>query len=76
MAPLELQRRLVNDAVGGEDLWLLGLLGGVYLAVVVLETGLKYLLRVYQGWVSESAIRYTRRHLFRALPGPAREPGA
>jgi ABC-type multidrug transport system fused ATPase/permease subunit len=63
MAPLELQRRIVNNAIGGEDLWLLGLLGGIYLGFVVVETGLKYLLRVYQGWVSESAVRYTRRHL-------------
>ena len=63
MAPLELQRRIVNNAIGGEDLPLLGLLAAVYLAVVVLQTGLKYLLRVGQGWVSESAIRYTRRHL-------------
>jgi len=63
MAPLELQRRIVNNAIGGEDLPLLGVLAAVYLAVVVLQTGLKYLLRVGQGWVSESAIRYTRRHL-------------
>jgi ABC-type multidrug transport system fused ATPase/permease subunit len=74
MAPLELQRRLVNDAVGGEDLWLLGLLGGVYIAVLVLETGLKYLLRVYQGWVSESAIRYTRRHLLGIYQGRRSDP--
>jgi ABC-type multidrug transport system fused ATPase/permease subunit len=63
MAPLELQRRIVNNAIGGEDLRLLALLAAVYLAVVVLQTGLKYLLRVGQGWVGESAIRYTRRHL-------------
>jgi ABC-type multidrug transport system fused ATPase/permease subunit len=75
MAPLELQRRLVNDAVGGEDLWLLGLLGGIYLTVVVLETCLKYLLRVYQGWVSESAIRYTRRHLLGLYQGRRASPG-
>jgi ABC-type multidrug transport system fused ATPase/permease subunit len=63
MAPLELQRRIVNIAIGGDELELLGVLAAVYLAVVVLQTGLKYLLRVGQGWVSESAIRYTRRHL-------------
>ena len=63
MAPLELQRRIVNNAIGGEDLGLLALLAAVYLAVVVLQTGLKYLLRLGQGWVGESAIRYTRRHL-------------
>jgi ABC-type multidrug transport system fused ATPase/permease subunit len=65
MAPLELQRRIVNDAIGGEDVRLLGLFAALYLAVVILETGLKYLLRVGQGWVSESAIRYTRRHLLK-----------
>jgi hypothetical protein len=59
MAPLELQRRIVNNAIGGEDLGLLALLAAVYLAVVVLQTGLKYLLRLGQGWVGESAIRYT-----------------
>jgi ABC-type multidrug transport system fused ATPase/permease subunit len=64
MAPLELQRRIVNNAIGGEDLPLLGVLAALYLAVVVLQTGLKYLLRVGQGWLGESAIRYTRRHLF------------
>ena len=64
MAPLELQRRIVNNAIGGENLELLVLLAAVYLAVVLLQTGLKYLLRVGQGRVSESAIRYTRRHLF------------
>jgi ABC-type multidrug transport system fused ATPase/permease subunit len=39
------------------------LLGAAYLAVVVLQAGLKYLLRVGQSWLGESAIRYTRRHL-------------
>jgi ABC-type multidrug transport system fused ATPase/permease subunit len=63
MAPLELQRRIVNDAVGDADLHLLVLLGALYLAVLTLLAGLKYLLRVGQGWLGESAIRYTRKHL-------------
>ncbi|MGH6884837.1 MAG: ABC transporter ATP-binding protein [Geminicoccales bacterium] len=75
MAPLELQRRIVNDAVGDEDLWLLGLLAGIYIAVVVLQTGLKYLLRVGQSWVGESAIRYTRRHLLGIYRGRRPSPG-
>ncbi len=75
MAPLELQRRIVNDAVGGQDLELLGLLGGFYLAVLVLQTGLKYLLRVAQGWLGESAIRYTRTHLVRIYRGRRPEAG-
>jgi len=63
MAPLELQRRIVNDAIGGEDLrWLL-LLGGVYGAVVLLQGGLKYALRVWRGWVSEQVIRRMRQRI-------------
>jgi hypothetical protein len=41
MAPLELQRRIVNNAIGSENLDLLALLGAAYLAVVVLQAGLK-----------------------------------
>lgn len=75
MAPLELQRRIVNDAVGDADLRLLGLLGAVYIAVLVLQTGLKYLLRLSQGWLGESAIRYTRRHLLGIYQGRRPTPG-
>jgi ABC-type multidrug transport system fused ATPase/permease subunit len=75
MAPLELQRRIVNNAIGGENLELLVRLAAVYLAVVLVQTGLKYLLRVGQGWVSESAIRYTRRHLLGLYRGRRPSPG-
>lgn len=64
-APLEVQRRLVDDAVRGGSARLLALLAGLYLAVVLLQGGLKYALRLYQGWLTESAIRYTRAHLSR-----------
>ncbi|MFP4127011.1 MAG: ABC transporter ATP-binding protein [Alphaproteobacteria bacterium] len=65
MVPLELQRRLVNEALGAGDLDLLSRLGALYLLVVLLSTGLKFALRLYQGWLSESAVLYTRRHLAR-----------
>lgn len=65
MAPLELQRRIVNDAIGGSDVVLLAILAGLYLIAVLAQSGLKYFLRLYQGWVGESAIRYTRGHLVR-----------
>src|SRR3546814_6010665 len=65
MVPLELQRRVVNDAIGGGNVRLLVLLASIYLAVVLLQVGLKYLLRMYQNWVGESATRYTRMHLSR-----------
>jgi len=65
MAPLELQRRIINDAIEGHDVRLLAVLGAGYLAVLVLQFGLKFSLRLYQGWLSESAVRYCREHLAR-----------
>lgn len=65
MAPLELQRRIVNQALDKADLEHLLFLGGLFLAVVVLSGLLKFTLRMYQGWISESAIRYGRGHLLR-----------
>lgn len=63
MAPLELQRRIVNTAVEQGDLAMLLNLGAAFAGVLVLQGGLKFFLRMYQGWLSESAIRYCRGHL-------------
>lgn len=65
MAPLELQRRIIDGALADGDLALLLWLGGLYLAVLLLQGGLKFVLRMYEGWLGESAIRYSRRHLAR-----------
>ena len=63
MAPLELQRRLVNDVIVAGNLELLLLLGSLYFTVLIVQGGLKVALRFYQAWLSESAIRYNRSHL-------------
>lgn len=63
LAPLELQRRILDDAVIDKDVDLIITLGLIYLAVTLLHGALKYFLRMYQGWLSESAIRYNREHL-------------
>jgi ABC-type bacteriocin/lantibiotic exporter with double-glycine peptidase domain len=68
MAPLELQRRIIDHAIGGADLRLLGFLGAAYLTVVLLQGGLKYLLRFYRGVVSERAIRRLRQKLLGTEP--------
>jgi ABC-type multidrug transport system fused ATPase/permease subunit len=73
MVPLELQRRIVDRAIGGEDLHLLAVLGAIYFAAVLLQGGLKYLLRVYRGVVSEHAIRRLRHGLQAALTEQADE---
>lgn len=69
--PLELQRRIVDQAVGGREIWLLGVLGGVYLGTVLLQGGLKYLLNLAKGRVLEAVTRDLRRRVLdreQALP--------
>lgn len=75
MVPLELQRRIVNNAVEDRNLQLLAILGAGYLAVLLLQGGLKFCLRVCQGWLSESAVRYCREHLARTHKARAGEAG-
>jgi ABC-type bacteriocin/lantibiotic exporter with double-glycine peptidase domain len=75
MVPLELQRRIIDHAIGQQDLRLLALLGGVYLAAVLLQGGLKYLLRFYRGVISERAIRRLRQRLQTALAGHGEADG-
>jgi len=61
--PLELQRRIVNDAIKNGAtrtiLWLAIAYGGV----AILEQSFKLALNVYRGWVSEDAVRTLRRTL-------------
>jgi len=63
MAPLELQRLIVNDAIQQANLATLALYGGLYLAVMLLLAGSKLAFNLYQVWMSESTIHYVRRHL-------------
>lgn len=61
--PLELQRRVVNDAIrngAGETIFWLAV---AYAGVAVLEQALKMALNVYRGWVSEDAVRTLRKTL-------------
>jgi ABC-type multidrug transport system fused ATPase/permease subunit len=61
--PLELQRRIVNDAIkNGATKVILWLAVG-YAGVVLLEQLLKLVLNVYRGWVSEDAVRTLRKTL-------------
>lgn len=80
LAPIELQRRLIDDAIAGGDARLLLLLGALYAGVLLLHRALKFLLGMYQGWLTESAALYTRRHLLglyreRLSDGGGNEPG-
>ncbi len=63
LAPLELQRRIINDAIGGADLDLLLWLGGLYLAIVFAQGVLKYLRNVYLERVGQGISRRLRRRI-------------
>ena len=64
-APLELQRRIVNDAIGKGSLRTIFWLALAYAAVALVEQSLKLVLNVYRGWVAESSVR-TLRDMIRA----------
>jgi ABC-type multidrug transport system fused ATPase/permease subunit len=64
--PLELQRRIVDDALPGRRLELLLLLSAVYLGVLLLQGGLKYSLNVYRGRLVEEITRGLRLIIFDA----------
>ena len=67
MAPLELQRRIVNCVVTDRSVDLLLALGAVYLGVVLLQGTLKYVRNFYLGRVAEGVIRRLRTRVARSL---------
>lgn len=65
LAPIELQRRIVNKVVETQDVPLLIRFGIAYLAIILAHQAVKLFLRMYQVWLTESANTYTRAHLLR-----------
>jgi ABC-type multidrug transport system fused ATPase/permease subunit len=59
--PLELQRRIVNDAVYAGAYAPILWLAIAYIAVTLAEGLIKLVLNVYRGWVSETSVRHLRR---------------
>ncbi len=59
--PLELQRRIVNDAIGRGATSTIVALAAAYVGFALLEGGVKLVLNVYRGWVSERAVLRLRR---------------
>lgn len=59
--PLEIQRRIINDAIkaGATDaiVWL----AIAYAAVALAQNGVKFCLNIYRGWVSEASVRRLRK---------------
>jgi ABC-type multidrug transport system fused ATPase/permease subunit len=63
MAPIELQRRIIDNAISDKDWHLLTILAAIYGATLLLHGIAKFILRMAQGWLSESSIRHNREHL-------------
>jgi ABC-type bacteriocin/lantibiotic exporter with double-glycine peptidase domain len=63
VVPLELQRRIVDDAVKDRNYWFVLVLCAVYLGAVLLQGGTKLVLNIYRSWVGESAVRELRRRV-------------
>jgi ABC-type multidrug transport system fused ATPase/permease subunit len=67
MVPLELQRRIVDDAIHDRDLRYMLLLCGIYLVVLLIQGGLKYVLNVYRGGLVERIAQQFRNLIFDGL---------
>jgi len=84
VAPLEIQRRVVNDLAKERSFVLVVTLCAAYAGVVLVQGSTKLGVNVYRSWVGENATRDLRRHVLAYLriarvaePGPeARGVGA
>jgi ABC-type multidrug transport system fused ATPase/permease subunit len=65
MAILELQRRIIDDAIGSRSIRLLAILGAIYVGVICLRTALKYALGMFQGAAIETVALDLRRRIMK-----------
>ena len=63
-APLELQRRIVNDLISKGSARTIFWLAVAYASVALTEQGLKLTLNVYRAWVAESTVRSLRNTVY------------
>jgi len=68
LAPIELQRRIIDNVIELSDITLLFWLSGIYAAVVLLQQLVKYAYNYFQGRFSESVIRHMRENILDSLP--------
>ena len=62
--PLEMQKRVVNEAINLRDVDLLILYCGIYLAAVITASGLKFLTNMVQVVISQRATAQMRKSLY------------
>jgi ABC-type bacteriocin/lantibiotic exporter with double-glycine peptidase domain len=76
LAPLELQRRIVNGAVERQSFEFIAVLCLGYVGVALVHGGLKLLLSVYRGSVSEAANQRLRMRIDPTATGSAARDGS
>jgi ABC-type multidrug transport system fused ATPase/permease subunit len=74
-APLELQRRIVNDAISQGAVASIIWLALAYAGVAVAEGAVKLGMNIYRGWISENAVRQLR-NTIHATMGTATNAGS
>lgn len=65
LVPLELQRRIIDNAIENKSLENLINLGIAYAVSLLAYQIIKLIFRIYQGWVAESTIKNTRKDLIK-----------
>jgi ABC-type multidrug transport system fused ATPase/permease subunit len=63
IAPIDLQRRIINDAFYGGDIRPILLLGAAYGGLALLAGAVKLASNIYRGWVGERAVRALREQI-------------
>jgi ABC-type multidrug transport system fused ATPase/permease subunit len=59
-APIEIQRRMVNEALKQRDLHAIAVLAAIYAGLVLAQGIVKLALNMYRSWVSANSIRVLR----------------
>jgi len=62
--PLEMQKKIVNEAIGMRKLHLLYTYCGYYFAAVVLASALKYVINILQTYIGQQSLAQLRKELY------------
>jgi ABC-type multidrug transport system fused ATPase/permease subunit len=69
LIPIEMQRRLVNQAIGTRSLAALGRYGVVFLLSALAVTTAKFFINLYQAYIAERVLRDFRSELYDRIQG-------
>ncbi len=65
--PLEIQRRILDEAIAQKDADLLVLLAAFYLGALILAAGLKFLMKLQREYIAAGLVHSLRRSLYHCL---------